>query len=231
MRKQQLPRFQKKIDSATIGYLNLLEPKELLSVSINLSNSLRSLSSPIRRSILTLQHTLYASLMVDVHSWLFDPSKGSSNLSLYNLLEQLTDKDTKFNTKYLKSYYIAEPNVVKLNESASRCQSEFVSKRVANFDQDFLECIGNIEELLNSGQATRIKLLRNKLLAHKDGVYDVKANGHEIGDVFYLLGQMKVILLTLNRLFQRVSYPIEESEQQAKSNADFFWKHVARTKI
>ena len=74
-------------------------------------------------------------------------------------------------------------------------------------------------------------MLRNKLLAHKDGVYDVKANGHEIGDVFYLLGQMKVILLTLNRLFQRVSYPIEESEQQAKSNADFFWEHVARTKI
>ena len=41
MRKEQLAKFQNQINSAVIGYLNLLERKELLSVSINTSSSLK----------------------------------------------------------------------------------------------------------------------------------------------------------------------------------------------
>jgi hypothetical protein len=229
MRKEQLTKFQKQIDSAVIGYLNLLERKELLSVSIKASSSLSNLDSPIQRCILSIQDTIYASLIVDVHSWLFDKSDKSSNLSPYNLLESLVDPDVKFNTKHLQKYFITTPSSLNLSESSSDWQELFVSERKAKFDQVFYECTRNIENLLHSEEAARIKPLRDKFLAHKDGVYDVKANGHKIGDVFYLLDHMKNILLSLNTLFQRVSYSIEESEQQAKSNAEEFWNHVART--
>lgn len=229
MRKEQLAKFQNQINSAVIGYLNLLERKELLSVSINTSSSLSNLDSPIQRCILSIQDTIYASLIVDVHSWLFDKSDKSSNLSPYNLLESLVDPDVKFNTKRLQEYFITTPSSLNLSESGSNWQEDFVSERKAKFDQVFHECTRNIKRLLHSEEAARIKPLRDKFLAHKDGVYDVKANGHKIGDVFYLLDQMKNILLSLNTLFQRVSYPIEESEQQAKSNAEEFWNRVART--
>ena len=229
MQKEQLVKFQKQIDSAIIGFLNLLDRKELLAKSIDLSSSLSKLNSSIQRSILTIQDTLYASLMVDIHAWLFDNSNNSSNSSLYKLLKLLVDSETKPNTKHLRRCYVTAPEVVTVNESVSNWQSEFTHIRETEFEQMFSSCTGNINCLLSSEQAERIKSLRDKLLAHKDGAYDVKSNGHKIGDVFYLLEHMKIILFDLNALFQRVSYPIDESEASAKESARVFWSHVART--
>ena len=59
MQKEQLAKFQKQIDSAIIGFLNLLDRKELLAKSIDLSSSLSKLNSSIQRSILTIQDTLH----------------------------------------------------------------------------------------------------------------------------------------------------------------------------
>jgi hypothetical protein len=229
MQKEQLTKFQKQIDSAIIGFLNLLDRKELLAKSIDLSSSLSKLNPSIQRSILTIQDTLYASLMIDIHAWLFDNSNKSSNSSLYKLLKLLVDSETKPNTKHLKRCYVTVPEVVTLNESVSNWQSEFTHIRETEFEQVFSNCTENINCLRSSEQAERIKSLRDKLLAHKDGAYDVKSNGHKIGDVFYLLEHMKIILLDLNALFQRVSYPIDESEANAKDSARVFWSHVART--
>ncbi|MFT6835394.1 MAG: hypothetical protein ACJA0H_001432 [Francisellaceae bacterium] len=229
MQREQLAKFQKQIDSAIIGFLNLLDRKELLAKSIDFNSSLSKLNSSIQKSILTIQDTLYASLMVDIHAWLFDSSHNSSNSSLYKLLKLLVDRETKLNTKHLKRCYVTAPEVVTLNESVSNWQSEFTHMRETEFEQVLSSCAEKINCLLLSEQAERIKSLRDKFLAHKDGAYDVKSNGHKIGDVFYLLEHMKIILIDLNALFQRVSYPIDESEASAKESAQVYWSHVART--
>lgn len=64
---------------------------------------------------------------------------------------------------------------------------------------------------------------------YKDGVYNIRDNGHTIGDVFYLLDNMRSILLCLNDFFQKTSYPIKDEELYAKRNAELFWQYVGRT--
>ncbi|SJL84095.1 hypothetical protein [Vibrio palustris] len=228
MRSEQVAKFQKQVDSAVIGYLSLLERKELLAVSIEQYQSLSSLEPEVRGGILAIQDTLYASLMVELHAWLFDKSPNSSNLSLYGLLEKLADDKT--NLKHLKRYYVAPPKTIDIGETDKSWHQSFKTDREAKFDAHFQDCIFLIKGLLVSEEAKKIAPLRDKALAHKDGRYDIKANNHTVGDVFYLINNMKLILLNLIGLMTRTKYPVYEAETKAKLMAQKFWEHVARTK-
>ncbi|HCG7286878.1 hypothetical protein P3647_15920 [Vibrio parahaemolyticus] len=227
MRKEQLTKFQNQLDSAIIGYLGLLERKELLAVSIELSASLTKLEPKIQRSIVTIQDTLYASLIVEAHAWLFDRSEKSSNLSLYRMLNLVAD--TNFQPKHLLKHYIQPPKVVPLGANDSNWQQKYKNTRENEFKEKLTECVLNINELISSKLAVRVKSIRDSMLAHKDGRYDVAGNGHTIQDVFCLLRLMKNILVCLNSLFQRVSYPIIETEKQARINAELFWERLTPT--
>lgn len=226
MRKEQVIKFRKQVDSAIIGYLNMVGRKELLAASIELNESLNCLEPAVRRSILAIQDTLYGSLMVEIHAWLFDQSDNSSNLSLYSLLEKCID--IKTNLKHLKNDHITPPETVDLGGSNTSWHQDFIVERGIKFEACFADCKQQIEVLLASGETERVISLRDKVLAHKDGNYDVKSNEHTVGDVFYLLENMKPILLSLGCLLLRTSYPVSESEEQAKMTAKTFWKHVAR---
>jgi len=227
MQKEQLSKFQGKINSAVIGYLHLLKQKELLSVSMNLGNALETLDNPIKRSILSIQDTLHAFLIVEVHSWLFDESKNSSNLSLHKLLNLLVNFESENSLKHLKKSFIKAPSVIHLGGDMINWQASFETVRASKFKPIIDECSKSIEYLLESEEMERIKKIRDKVIAHKDGQYDITENQHKIGDIFFTLEQMKQILLSLIELFLRVSYPIEDEERKAKSDAEKFWSHVA----
>lgn len=227
MRAEQVTKFQKQVDSAVIGYLSLLERKELLAVSVEKYAPLSRLEPSVRGGILALQDTLYTSLVVELHAWLFDKSTNSSNLSLYGLLEKLVDDKT--NPKHLKRYYVSPPKTIDIGGADKSWHQNFKSERETKFDACFQDCARLIKELLAAKETTRIVSLRDKVLAHKDGVYDIKSNNHTVGDVFYLIDNMKLILLSLVGLMTRTSYPINESEAKAKTMAQSFWEHVART--
>ncbi|MGI2177765.1 hypothetical protein [Shewanella frigidimarina] len=227
MRVEQVTKFQNQVDSAVFGYLNILKRKELLAVSIELNKSLACLEPLICKSILAIQDTLYSSLMVEVHAWLFDKSSNSCNLSLYGLLEKLADSKT--NTKHLKSYYVKPPKTIDIGGANESWHQHFIEGREDKFEACFMDCKSKIETLLASEEAKKVISLRDKMLAHKDGHYDVKSNGHTVGDVFYLLENMKSILLDLSALMTRTSYPILQSEARAKVMAKKFGEHVART--
>ncbi|NOI83063.1 hypothetical protein F0237_20570 [Vibrio tubiashii] len=227
MRFEQVTKFQKQVDSAVIGYLNLLERKELLAVSIEKYALLSCLEPSIRSSILSIQDTLYASLMVELHAWLFDKSANSRNLSLFCLLEKLADDQT--NPKHLKRYYVTPPKTIDIEGAGKSWHQKFKTERETKFDDCFQECALLIKDLLASEEAMRIVSLRNKYLAHKDGMYDIRSNSHTVGDVFYLINHMKLILLSLAGLMTRTYYPINEAETKAKAMAESFWEHVART--
>jgi hypothetical protein len=224
MRKEQLPKFKKQVDAAIIGYLNLLKRKELLSTSIDFHESLTSLEPVIQRSILVIQDTIYTSLIVEAHAWLFDKS---SNLSLHKLLNLLVDGN--FKSKHLLEEYVKPPETIVLSGQGGGWHDQFIEERKLEFNQSFSDCVTCINELLSSDLVGRVKLLRDKLIAHKDGDYDVIGNKHEIQDVFSLLSHMKAILVSLNKLLQRISYPISESEKSAKESAERFWNQLART--
>ena len=227
MRKEQIPKFKKQVDAAMIGYLNLLERKELLSVSIDFHESLVRLEPMVQRSILVIQDTMYASLIVETHAWLFDKSKKSSNLSLSQLLNLLVDGN--FNLKHLLEEYVKPPKTIVLSGQGESWQDRFIEGRKLEFNQSFSDCVTCINELLSSGLVDRVKLLRDGMLAHKDGNYDMTGNGNTIQDIFSLLSHMKAILVSLNKLLQRISYPISESEKSAKESAERFWNQLART--
>tara|TARA_R110000772_G_C13146259_1_gene424509 strand:- start:44 stop:736 length:693 start_codon:yes stop_codon:yes gene_type:complete len=228
MRKEQFAKYQKMIDSALKGYMNLLERKELLDASIRNYKCLNELDTQVCKSILTIQDTLYTSLLIDIHSWLFDKSKKSSNLSLYTLLENLINTENNSQEIFLKNYFVSAPSTTALGSSNVDWHSHFTLDQTAKFDQLYPSLLYRIKELLCSQEAIRVQSIRDKLLAHKDGVYNVRENGHQIADAFYLLSSMRDILTILNSLFQRVSYPIKDSEEIAKNNAEIFWQHVAK---
>jgi len=227
MRKEQFPKFKKQVDAAMIGYLNLLERKELLSTSIDLHESFTNLESQVQRSILVIQDTMYASLIVEAHAWLFDKSNNSSNLSLHKLLEQLADGN--FQPKHLLEEYVKPPTTIALDGEGGSWHDKFVEDRTFEFNETFAQCVTCINELLSSDIVDRVKLLRDTLLAHKDGDYDVAGNGHTVQDVFSLLSHMKAILVCLNKLLQRISYPITDSAITARASAEKFWYQLART--
>lgn len=227
MRKEQLPKFKKQVDAAMIGYLNLLERKELLSTSIDLLESLVSLEPMVQRSILVIQDTIYASLTVETHAWLFDKSKKSSNLSLNQLLNLLVDGN--FKSKLLLEEYVKPPKTIVLSGQGESWHDKFIEDKKLEFNQVFSDCVASINELLSSGLVDRVKLLRDTLLAHKDGDYDRVENGNTIQDVFSLLSHMEAILVSLNKLLQRVSYPISEFEENARKSAERFWNQLVRT--
>lgn len=227
MQSQQVTKFQKQVDSAVIGYLSLLERKELLAVSIEKYVPLSRLEPSVRGSILAIQDTLYASLMIELHAWLFDESTNSSNLSLYGLLEKLADDKT--NPKHLKRYYVAPPKTIDIGRADKSWHQNFKTERETKFDACFQDCALLIKELLASEEAIRIVSLRDKVLAHKDGMYDLKSNNHTVGEVFYLIDHMKLILISLIGLMTRTNYPVNEAETKAKAMAQCFWEHVART--
>ncbi|MDN3379729.1 MULTISPECIES: hypothetical protein [unclassified Pseudoalteromonas] len=227
MRKEQLPKFKKQVDAAMIGYFNLLERKELLSTSIDLHESFKHLEPQVQRCIHVIQDTMYASLIVETHAWLFDRSTKSSNFSLHQLLVQLVDRS--FQSKHLLEEYAKPPITVVLDEEDGGWHDQYIADRKLEFNETFNECITCINELLSSSIVDRVKLLRDSLLAHKDGDYDVAGNGHTIQDIFSLFSHMKAILVCLNKLLQRISYPITESEKSARTSAKKFWKQLART--
>lgn len=227
MRKEQISKFKKQVDAAMIGYLNLLERKELLSASIDFHESLVRLEPVVQRSILVIQDTMYASLIVETHAWLFDKSKNSSNLSLNQLLNLLVDGN--FNPKHLLEEYVKPPKTIVLSGQGGSWQDRFIESRNIEFNQSFSDCVTCINELLSSGLVDRVKLLRDGMLAHKDGNYDMTGNGNKMQDIFSLLSHMKAILVNLSKLLQRVSYPISESEKSARHNAVKFWKQLAHT--
>lgn len=227
MRKEQLPKFKKQVNAAMIGYLNLLKRKELLSTSIDFHESLASLEPMVQRSILVIQDTIYASLIVETHAWLFDKSKKSSNLSLNQLLNLLVDG--KFKSKHLLEEYAKPPKTIVLSGQGGSWHDKFTEGRKLEFNESFSDCVTCINELLSSGLIDRIKLLRDTLLTHKDGNYDMAENGITIQDIFSLLSHMEAILVSLNKLLQRVSYPIFESEKSARKSAERFWSQLART--
>lgn len=226
MRKEQLPKFKKQVDAAMIGYFNLLERKELLSTSIDLHESFTHLEPQVQRSIHVIQDTMYACLIVETHAWLFDRSTKSSNFSLHQLLDQLVDRS--FQSKHLLEEYAKPPITIVLGEEGGGWHDQYIADRKLEFNETFNECVTCINELLSSSIVERVKLLRDSLLAHKDGDYDVAGNGHTIQDIFSLLSHMKAILVCLNKLLQRISYPIAESEKSARASAKKFWKQLAR---
>ena len=227
MRKEQLPKFKKQVDAAMIGYLNLIERKELLSISIDFYEYFKILEPQVQRSIHVIQDTMYTSLIVEVHAWLFDKSKKSSNLSLYQLIDRLFDKS--FQSKHLIEEYAKPPKNIVLGEEGSSWHEQYTENKKIEFNKVFSECLACIDELFSSGVVDKVKLLRDGLLAHKDGDYDVAGNGHTVQDIFSLLSHMKVVLVCLNKLLQRISYPIAESEKNARANAEKFWIQLART--
>lgn len=227
MRSEQVTKYQKQVDCAVIGYLNLLKRKELLAVSIEKYATLSFLEPSVRGCILTIQDSLYASLVVELHAWLFDKSDNSSNLSLYGLLKKLSDDKT--NLKHLKRYYVAPPNTIELGYADKSWHQSLKTEREIKFDDCFRDCALLIKELLASEECIRIVSLRDKFLAHKDGMYDIKSNKHTVGDVFYLIDNMKLILLSLVGFMTRTSYPVNEAEANASVIAKSFWEHVART--
>ncbi|CAG9296814.1 AbiU2 domain-containing protein [Celerinatantimonas diazotrophica] len=226
MRKEQLSKFKKQVNAAMIGYINLLERKELLSTSIDLHESFTNLDPQVKRSILVIQDTMYASLIVETHTWLFDKSNKSSNLSLHQLLDQLVDGN--FQSKHLLEEYVKPPSTIALGGESGGWNEQYIEDRKLEFNKTFSDCVTCISELLSSGIVDRVKLLRDRLLAHKDGSYDVADNGHTVQDVFSLLSHMRAILVCLNKLFQRISYPISDSEKRARASAEKFWNQLAR---
>ncbi|WP_157826445.1 MULTISPECIES: AbiU2 domain-containing protein [Halomonadaceae] len=198
-----------------------------MSTSIDLHESLKSLEPQVQRSILVIQDTMYTSLIVETHAWLFDKSNKSSNFSLHQLLNLLVDRN--FQPKYLLAEYVQPPKTIVLSGQSSVWHEKYIEDRKLEFNESFSVCVTCINALLSSGLVDRVKLLRDSLLVHKDGDYDVAGNGHTIQDVFSLLSHMKAILVSLNKLLQRISYPISESEKSARASAEKFWNRLART--
>lgn len=225
---QELDKCQKIIDSALKGYLGMLERKALLEQSIMQANHMTNQLEPnLLSSVRTIQDTLYASLLIDIYAWLFDQSKNSSNLSTHKLLEKLNRKD--FQNK-LKSYYIEPPTTIPLgNHTDKFWHQTYRNDKSKEFQIIIDDCKNTYSVFLVSEVGIRIKSIRDKLLAHKEGAYSTKDNGHHIGEAIKAVEKMQTIVLLLNKLMQKYCYPIEEMEKTATKKAELFWQHMLHT--
>ena len=225
---QELEKCQKITDRAIQGYLGMLERKALLQQSIMRANHMSNQLEPnLLSSVKTIQDTLYASLLIDIYAWLFDKSKNSANLSTHKLLEKLNRKDFQ---KILESYYVEPPTTIPLgNDTDQFWHQSYKSDKLEEFQKIIDDCKKTYNSFLESEVGKRIKSIRDKLLAHKEGAYSTKDNGHHIGEAINAVEKMRTIVLLLNQLMQKCSYPIEEMEEAATKKAELFWQHMLHT--
>ncbi len=227
-KSQELNKCQNILDSVLKGYLGMLDRKALLQQSIMQANRMINQLEPnLLSSIKTIQDTLYVSLLIDIYAWLFDESKNSSNLSTHKLLEKLNRQDFK---SILKNYFIKPPTTIPLDNNADQSWHQlYKTKKLEEFQIIINDCQKTYKSFLESEVGTRIKSIRDKLLAHKDGVYPIQENGHHIGEAIVAMEEMRIIVLLLNKLIQKCSYPIEEMEEMATKKAELFWQHMLYT--
>lgn len=223
---QEKIKCQNVVDSAMKGYLGMTERKSLLEQSLKLANQLSAKLEPnLLRSIKTIQETLYTSLLIDIHAWLFDKSN-SSNLSTYQLLEKLKYQDFK---KKLEEYFIEPPTTIKLDGNIDNFwHDSYKARKAQEFKIIIDDSLNTYDNFLKSEIGMRIKSIRDKLLAHKDGVYSIKDNRHEIGEAIIAVEMMRKIVLPFNDMLQKTYYPVEEIEEASIKKAELFWKHMIK---
>ena len=224
-KSQELNKCQNILDSVLKGYVGMLDRKALLQQSITQANCLINQLEPnLLSSIQTIRGTLYASLLIDIYAWLFDESKNSSNLSIHKLLGKLNRQDFR---SILESYFIEPPATIPLDNDVDQFWHQpYKIKKLEEFQIIINDCQKTYKSFLESEVGIRIKSIRDKLLAHKDGVYPIQENGHHIEEAIVAMEEMRIIVLLLNRLIQKCYYPIEEMEKMATKKAELFWKHM-----
>jgi len=225
---QELDKCKKIIDSAIKGYLGMLERKALLEQSIlHAKHMINQLEPNLSSSVKTIQDTLYASLIIDIYAWLFDKNtnKNSSNLSAYQLLVKLKNPARTDFRDTLESYYVEPPATISLgNDTNQFCHESYKDEKSKEFEGLVEDCINAYKDFLDSNK--RIEGIRNKLLAHKEGVYSTENNGHYVGEAINAVEKMRTIVLSLNKLIQKCSYSIDDEEKTATKKAELFWQHL-----
>ncbi|QKF81920.1 hypothetical protein [Halarcobacter ebronensis] len=221
---QELEKCQKIMDKSIKEYIYLLNKKSLLKESLkkNYNNS-----NNLIHSIRIIQETLYSSLLIDVHAWLFDESRNRKNLSLYKLLEKLKNENQKF-LNILKEYYITPPSVVNLSNEINIdfWEKEHKRKKAKEFDEKIILCINTYNSFINSEIGINIKNIRDKVLAHKENGYIIENKGHYIGEAIEAMEKMNIIIRLLNEIFQKKYYPIDEEEKNSSKKAKVFWEYI-----
>ncbi len=229
----ELNKCHKIVDSALKGYLEILEKKSLLEQSITSARDMTNNLTPCTlSSVKVIQETLYSSILIDVHAWLFDPSEKSSNLSIRKLLKKMEDPKREDFREFLKKYYIRPPSTISLSmDTSSSWQNRYKEEKEQEFNKLLSQCLESYQSFLNSEFGKRIIGIRSKLLAHKEGVYSTQDNGHYIGEAIEAVEKMRTITLSFNKLMQKFSYTyvVEEVEQSAKKKAESFWNNLAQT--
>ena len=101
-----------------------------------------------------------------------------------------------------------------------------MERKSKEFQKTIDDCQKTYDGFLKSEIGVRISSIRDKLFAHKDGIYSTKDNGHYIGEAIEAIEMMKKIVLLLNDLFKKTSYPVEEKEHSSIKKAELFWQHM-----
>lgn len=238
MEERDFNYYKELVHSVAQGYLGLTKRAALYERSLHYAKDMeQELSSTLRYSIKTIQDTLYSSLVVEIHAWLLDPNTKTSDnrhkteSKNTNILLNKITSDPDF-IKLLKQEHIKRPPTIQLTATPlSDCHFDFFTKPLeSEFQTRFEELKENYKDLKSSDLEKRLRILRNKELAHKDFAFNMTEHGHRVDDVITATKQMRTIVLQLIFLFLRTNYEelIEEEEQKAQNQADTFWKHLLR---
>lgn len=218
------------------GYLGLIKRAALFESSLHYAKDMQDKLSPsLKSSIKTIQDTLYASLVVEIHAWLLDQNKKIAqknktstvrNKNTYILINKIFHDPIFLDS--LKINYTKKPKSISIGTThlSDQHYNFFTKNKEADFQEKIEKLKKSYNDFKESDLGKRLITLRNKELGHKDLDYTMSEEGHRIDDVINATTQMRIIILQLKDLFLRAHYEIEQEELDAKNQADIFWKHI-----
>ncbi|HUH42214.1 MAG TPA: hypothetical protein VLZ29_03785 [Sulfurimonas sp.] len=228
--EEEFQKAQGILQESTNSYNHIFHKVSLLEESINYAKDIKKNNRNIVIfSVKLIQETLYFSAIIDIHAYFIDTHK--STISLHNVMEKLQRSDFK---KFLCEQYSKHPKTISpetgelTQKSLTNWEDSYHKEATIRFETIFENINKNNDNMKKSEVYGRIKILRDKFIAHKEfkdrELYDIASDKHQLGDAKNLLILIKDILFDLNKIFNRSEIEFEKGENQFIEQSREFWR-------
>lgn len=168
-----------------------------------------------------IQESLYKCVVTDLHGWLLDGSNKSASIK-----RAIKDLESKSLLEHIEQLYSSPPKTIKLHQLSETTdwKTKYSNSRKNEFPK-IIEKINNSWNALSGSEESRkLRLLRNKSIAHKDfqnnQLYDFSSEDHSLEDIETILKQADILLENLEKIINKTTLiPIEWASEYANE----FW--------
>ena len=227
--KENFEKLKYMISDIHLGYSYAKENYLILRQSYESSSTVtRQNNQKIIVVARKIQESLYKSVITDLHGWLLDRSEHSASIG--KAIEYL-EKNSLL--EHVAQQYSNPPKIIKLHQLSETTdwKIKYSNSRKDEFQKTIEEIKDIWGNLSNSEESRKLRLLRNKSIAHKDfksnQLYDFSSENHSLKDIETIIKQADILIENLDKIINKTTLvPIGNISEYANE----FWRSLKSKK-